>query len=187
MSAWSSTHAVADYTSHRRASTSEAQMFSSMWLKESVACPVKEAASSMLAHTCFSQLLRLRFHLTAPARPRWNEKHLDRSCSDQTSSTEVVRLTSGSSWGWAEDFYRVKMAAVKARWQVWRRVERWTSVFKVHQAMTRPTVLTTSSLYVQYICTRRGEQTSCLVYWASPVTSNKLMLGSNVNILNKLF
>lgn len=41
-----------DYSSHHRASTSEVQMFSSSWMRESMACPVKEAASSMLANTC---------------------------------------------------------------------------------------------------------------------------------------
>lgn len=42
-----------DYSSHHIASTSEAQMFSRSWLRESMACPVKEAAYSMLANTCF--------------------------------------------------------------------------------------------------------------------------------------
>lgn len=42
-----------DNSSHCVASASEAQMFSSSWLKESMACPAEVAAHYMLANTCF--------------------------------------------------------------------------------------------------------------------------------------
>lgn len=42
-----------DNSSHCVASASEAQMFSSSWLKESMACPADVAAHYMLANTCF--------------------------------------------------------------------------------------------------------------------------------------
>lgn len=56
----------------RRASTIKAQMFSSSWLRESLTCPVKEAASSMLANTCLGSCSAFRFHLAASTQ-LWKE------------------------------------------------------------------------------------------------------------------
>lgn len=120
MSQWSGT----DSSSHFRTSTSEAQMFSSSWLRESVTCPVKEAASSMLANTCLCSCSASgsdSLHAHNFRKQKRKKKHLERSCLNprlKLSGSHMALVRNGA----AGCFYNLMLLSTK-RWKQYQTLQ----------------------------------------------------------------
>lgn len=101
MSQWSGT----DCSSHHRASTSKAQMFSSSWRSWKHGMSSQRCSIFHVGQHLPLQLLRLGFHLTASTQLWQRGEHLERRIGKPTFTSEVVRLTYGSGSRRGEDVY----------------------------------------------------------------------------------
>lgn len=98
-------HVTMVCSSHHRASTSKAQMFSSSWLSWKHGMSSERCSIFHVGPHLPLQLLRLGFHLTASTQLWQRGEHLERRIWKPTFTSEVVRLTYGSGSRQGEDVY----------------------------------------------------------------------------------